>query len=95
MTAASEPASLRPPPLSLYIHIPWCVRKCPYCDFNSHQQPDTLPIVEYVDALVADLDPNDRLNVLCFSGGAERMGNEMIERMHVEAAKRLLARTRQ
>jgi oxygen-independent coproporphyrinogen-3 oxidase len=47
---------LIPPPLSLYIHIPWCVRKCPYCDFNSHQQPDSLPIDEYVAALVADLE---------------------------------------
>ena len=47
---------LIPPPLSLYIHIPWCVRKCPYCDFNSHQQPRDLPIAEYVAALIADLE---------------------------------------
>ena len=56
LAVAGEPAMLRPPPLSLYIHIPWCVRKCPYCDFNSHQQPDALPIADYVAALVADLD---------------------------------------
>ena len=44
------------PPLSLYIHIPWCVRKCPYCDFNSHNAPTALPQTEYVDALLRDLD---------------------------------------
>ena len=47
---------LLPPPLSLYIHIPWCVRKCPYCDFNSHAQPDALPVDAYVAALIADLE---------------------------------------
>ena len=44
------------PPLTLYIHIPWCVRKCPYCDFNSHNAPQSLPQTEYVAALLADLD---------------------------------------
>ena len=43
------------PPLALYLHIPWCVRKCPYCDFNSHEQKATLPEQEYVDALLNDL----------------------------------------
>jgi len=43
------------PPLSLYIHFPWCERKCPYCDFNSHQPRDALPEREYVDALLRDL----------------------------------------
>jgi oxygen-independent coproporphyrinogen-3 oxidase len=44
-----------PPPLSLYVHIPWCVRKCPYCDFNSHERGGALPVDAYVDALLADL----------------------------------------
>jgi putative oxygen-independent coproporphyrinogen III oxidase len=48
--------SLIAPPLSLYIHIPWCVKKCPYCDFNSHAQTGMLPVDAYVDALLADLD---------------------------------------
>ncbi|MCX7960822.1 MAG: radical SAM family heme chaperone HemW [Burkholderiales bacterium] len=45
-----------PPPLSLYVHFPWCVRKCPYCDFNSHEARGEMPVKEYVDALVADLE---------------------------------------
>jgi oxygen-independent coproporphyrinogen-3 oxidase len=44
------------PPLALYAHLPWCVRKCPYCDFNSHEKQDALPEREYVEALVADLE---------------------------------------
>jgi putative oxygen-independent coproporphyrinogen III oxidase len=44
------------PPLSLYIHIPWCVRKCPYCDFNSHEARGAVPEKEYVAALIRDLE---------------------------------------
>jgi putative oxygen-independent coproporphyrinogen III oxidase len=46
------------PPLALYIHIPWCVRKCPYCDFNSHEAAHGIPEARYVDALLADLEEN-------------------------------------
>ncbi len=45
------------PPLSLYIHLPWCLKKCPYCDFNSHEMPAAdLPEQRYLDALMADLE---------------------------------------
>ena len=43
------------PPLSLYIHIPWCIKKCPYCDFNSHAVKADTPEAAYIDALLNDL----------------------------------------
>ncbi|MDU7471456.1 MAG: radical SAM protein, partial [Serratia marcescens] len=57
---------LKLPPLSLYIHIPWCVQKCPYCDFNSHALKGDVPHQEYVDHLLADLDAD-----LPLAGGRE------------------------
>jgi coproporphyrinogen III oxidase-like Fe-S oxidoreductase len=62
-------------PLSLYIHIPWCVLKCPYCDFNSHRQPDQLPEQAYVAALLRDLSddllsfPGRELDSIFIGGG--------------------------
>jgi putative oxygen-independent coproporphyrinogen III oxidase len=55
----SSPAAVRLavlPPLALYVHIPWCVRKCPYCDFNSHERAGALPESEYVERLLRDLE---------------------------------------
>ncbi|HMN45826.1 MAG TPA: radical SAM family heme chaperone HemW [Povalibacter sp.] len=62
------------PPLSLYVHLPWCVRKCPYCDFNSHAAPAQIPQRDYVDALLEDLDldrpaAGDRPLISIFFGG--------------------------
>ncbi|MDP2515228.1 radical SAM family heme chaperone HemW [Photobacterium damselae subsp. piscicida] len=49
---------LIPPPLSLYVHIPWCVQKCPYCDFNSHALKAEIPELDYIDALLDNLSTN-------------------------------------
>ncbi|MGI9317677.1 MAG: radical SAM family heme chaperone HemW [bacterium] len=65
-----------PPPLSLYIHFPWCVRKCPYCDFNSHPLHQALDQSEYIQALLDDLDyeltqfkPHRPLSSIFLGGG--------------------------
>jgi oxygen-independent coproporphyrinogen-3 oxidase len=63
------------PPLALYIHIPWCLKKCPYCDFNSHERRGEIPEARYVDALLADLElalPSiwgRRVHTVFFGGG--------------------------
>ncbi len=63
-----------PPPLSLYLHLPWCVRKCPYCDFNSHAAGE-LPEAAYIDALLADLERalpdiwGRKIHTVFFGGG--------------------------
>lgn len=51
-----SPQGFQLPPLAAYVHIPWCVRKCPYCDFNSHAAGPELPETDYVDAVLADLE---------------------------------------
>ncbi|MFA5960773.1 MAG: radical SAM family heme chaperone HemW [Tatlockia sp.] len=62
-------------PTSLYIHIPWCIQKCPYCDFNSHKSPSILPEEQYVKALIADLTadlaffPPRKINTIFIGGG--------------------------
>lgn len=79
--------SLTLPPLSLYIHIPWCIRKCPYCDFNSHQAKDDIPEADYIAALHNDLlldkslAQGRKLTSIFFGGGtpsifsAQAIGN--------------------
>ena len=74
-TLARAPRFTALPPLSLYIHVPWCVRKCPYCDFNSHEARGGVPEQRYVEALVADLDAalplvwGRRIYTIFFGGG--------------------------
>ncbi|MGB5146602.1 MAG: radical SAM family heme chaperone HemW [Porticoccaceae bacterium] len=85
---------LKPPPLALYVHIPWCVRKCPYCDFNSHQAAGPLPEAEYVQALLADLDcERDRadgrqFSSVFFGGGTPSLFSAHAIEAVLEAAER-------
>lgn len=71
--------SLILPPLALYIHVPWCIRKCPYCDFNSHQANNDIPEVDYVAALRFDLEQDQvlaqgrKLTSIFFGGGTPSM----------------------
>lgn len=56
MIPEPDTTELSLPPLALYVHLPWCVKKCPYCDFNSHALRDDLPADRYIDALMRDLE---------------------------------------
>ena len=79
MTNSSTAAHSPLPPLSLYIHIPWCVQKCPYCDFNSHAQKSDIPEQDYINHLITDLEQdltcfhhsvkNRRLHSIFIGGG--------------------------
>lgn len=81
------------PPLSLYIHYPWCVRKCPYCDFNSHEAKQQTPDQAYADAVIADLEQalplvwGKRVQSIFFGGGTPSL-------MSPEVLADLLARIR-
>ena len=84
------------PPLSLYVHIPWCLRKCPYCDFNSHEQRGEVPEAEYVDALVADLESTlervwgRRIHTIFIGGGTPSLFTpRAIERLLTAVRTRL------
>ncbi len=89
-----QPILLSLPPLSLYVHVPWCVRKCPYCDFNSHAADDELPEEEYVQALIRELDielpyaQGRQLTSIFFGGGTPSLFSaESIGRI-IQAARR-------
>ena len=84
------------PPLALYVHVPWCVRKCPYCDFNSHERGEELPEKDYVDALTADLEEllpsvwGRRLGTVFIGGGTPSLFSpEAIDRLLSEVRARL------
>ena len=82
------------PSLALYVHMPWCVRKCPYCDFNSHQLKSAAPDVSYIDALIRDFDSElprlagRRIDTVFFGGGTPSL-------FQPEDFSRLLASLRQ
>lgn len=79
MSLQLPPLSLQLPPLALYVHVPWCIRKCPYCDFNSHQANDNIPEADYVNALRLDLQQDQvlaqgrKLTSIFFGGGTPSM----------------------
>ncbi len=84
------------PPLGLYVHIPWCIRKCPYCDFNSHTLQDTLPESDYIQALMSDLDQdlqlihNRPLHSIFIGGGTPSLFSpEAIEQLITRIHQRL------
>ena len=91
------PAGLAsPPPLSLYIHFPWCVRKCPYCDFNSHEAREGIPEARYLAALIADLEQSLPLvwgrpvtSVFIGGGTPSLLSPESVDALHAAVRARL------
>src|SRR4026209_3066421 len=84
------------PPLALYVHLPWCVRKCPYCDFNSHERAGELPEKAYVDKLLLDLESllpsvwGRRLTSVFIGGGTPSLFSpESIDRLLVAGRARV------
>ncbi|OUS04864.1 YggW family oxidoreductase [Gammaproteobacteria bacterium 54_18_T64] len=93
---------LRLPPLSLYVHIPWCVRKCPYCDFNSHtNNGEPLPESDYVEALLEDLASDAssaqlqgrQLSSIFFGGGTPSLFSAAAIARILEGAERRIGFT--
>jgi putative oxygen-independent coproporphyrinogen III oxidase len=85
------------PPLALYVHIPWCLKRCPYCDFNSHERRGEIPEARYVDALLADLElalPSiwgRRVHTVFFGGGTPSLfAPESIDRILAGVRARVL-----
>jgi oxygen-independent coproporphyrinogen-3 oxidase len=88
--------ALEQPPLSLYVHIPWCLRKCPYCDFNSHEARGEVPESAYVDALLADLEASlpsvwgRRLQTIFIGGGTPSLFTpQAIDRLLTQVRTRI------
>lgn len=84
------------PPLSLYVHIPWCEKKCPYCDFNSHQGGEKIPERDYLEALLKDLKndlhwvKNRKLHSIFFGGGTPSLFSaQSIEKIISAAEKHI------
>jgi oxygen-independent coproporphyrinogen-3 oxidase len=84
------------PPLSLYVHIPWCIKKCPYCDFNSHQGDENIPEEAYLQALLKDLNndlhwvKNRKLHSIFFGGGTPSLFSaQSIEKIISAAEKHI------
>ena len=84
------------PPLSLYVHIPWCIKKCPYCDFNSHQGDENIPEQAYLQALLKDLNndlnwvKNRKLHSIFFGGGTPSLFSAQSIEKIISAAEKYI-----